>query len=83
MKTFTTKQQFIDFFNERIDFNDNAPKNLTYIRDFKRVVEDEFIFDFKEQTLQNDFNIFKIEYFFKAIQEVEHDRRKKIKRENN
>ncbi len=85
MKTFTTKQQFIDFFNERIDWDNETPKNITYIRDFKRVIEDEFIFNFDEQTLQNAFNIFNIEHFFTEIQAIEKIERKRLKalREEN
>ncbi len=71
MKTFTTKQQFIEYFDKRIDFSNTAPQNITLIRDFNRVKNDEFVFDFKDQILQNDFNIFRIIYFFEEVQKIE------------
>ncbi len=79
MKTFTTKEQYIEFFTARVDYNNKTMRNRNFVRDFHQTGEKEFIFNFDEQTLSNPFKIINIEYFFTEIQAIEKIERKRLR----
>ncbi len=71
MKTFISKEQFVEYFNIRIKRNIDSYDNKILVKDFERVKDKEFVFSFVKQTLENQFNVFKIKYFFEAVQKIE------------
>ncbi len=79
MLTFTTKNKFLAYFETRINQENHTPFNQQLKTDYARVAKKEFIFNFKDQTLENDKLIYTTDYFFNLILTVERAPKRKEK----